>query len=79
MDDQTQSHRDVRLTRESMGITLLALLLSIGVSVGLGIRAAWWIRVLLGAAVTIGLALAVAGLSRQGALKRLARWITGGP
>jgi hypothetical protein len=29
--------------------------------------------------VTIGLALGVAGLSRQGALKRLARWITGGP
>lgn len=30
------------------GITLLGVLLSIGVTVGMGLDAAWWVRVLVG-------------------------------
>lgn len=67
------------LTLTTGGITLLGVLLSVGVSVGFGIKGDWWIRVLAGLATTIGLVIAVKlGTSAgRGPLARAARWTIG--
>jgi hypothetical protein len=67
-----------RLTLQAVGITLLGVLASIGVTVALGVTAAWWLRIVADAATTVGLALSVALLgTRTNLLTRLADWITG--
>ena len=61
----------------STGITILGILLSVGVSVAMGLsNVDWWVRVLVGAAVTVSLVLAVKAGTRtgKGAVHRLARW-----
>jgi hypothetical protein len=67
-----------KLTLESAGLTLLGIILSIGTTVGFGIRAAWWVRVLGGVASAVLLILVVGFLARPGAgpVARLARWLT---
>ena len=74
-DDRTS--RTLSLT--TGGITLLGVLLSVGVSVGFGISAAWWVRVLAGLATTVALALVVklGSSAGHGPLARLARWAIG--
>jgi hypothetical protein len=74
-DDRTS--RSLSLT--TGGITLLGVLLSVGVSVGFGISAAWWVRVLAGIATIVVL---IAGVklgtaSGRGPLARLAHWMIG--
>jgi hypothetical protein len=61
------------------GITLLGVLLSIGVTVGFGITASWWVRLLAGAATTLALAVIVklGTSSGRGPLARLANWMIG--
>lgn len=67
------------LTLTTGGITLLGVLLSVGVSVGFGIKGEWWIRVLAGVATTLVLIVIVKlGTSAgRGPLARAARWAIG--
>jgi len=63
------------------GITLLGVLLSIGVSVGLGLGGEWWTRALAGVATTFALVVIVkVGTSAgRGPLARLANWTISSP
>ena len=72
-----RSSKDVSLT--TGGITLLGVLLSVGVSVGLGIKGDWWVRLLAGVGTTVLLVVVVkVGTSAgHGPLARLANWIIG--
>ncbi len=68
------------LTLTTGGITLLGVLLSIGVTVGLGLKEDWSIRVLAGTA-TAALLMAIVKLGTsagRGPLARLANWMIGG-
>ena len=56
MSDERTS-RTLSLT--TGGITLLGVLLSIGVTVGMGLDAPWWVRVLVGLATTLVLSVIV--------------------
>lgn len=69
------------LTLTTGGLTLLGVLLSIGFTVGIGITAAWWIRLLAGLGTTITLVLVVKlGTSAgRGPMARLANWVIGHP
>ena len=69
------------LTLTTGGITLLGVLLSLGVTVGFGVKADWWVRVLLGVGTTVILVVVVRlGTSAgRGPLARLADWVIGGP
>ncbi len=73
-DDQS------RRTLRAMGVTMLGVVLSISTTVGLGLTAPWWQRVLAAVAVaavlvaTIKLATASGG---KGLVARAADWITG--
>lgn len=73
-----RSGRSLALT--TGGITLLGVVLSIGVTVGFGVKEDWWIRVLAGVATTVLLAVIVKlGTSAgRGPLARLANWMIGG-
>jgi hypothetical protein len=67
-----------RLTLQSVGLTLLGVILSIGVTVGFGFPGPWWLRLAAGLGTTVGLVLAVGYLGRRtSALRRLADWILG--
>ncbi len=69
---------DRALTLQAAGITLLGVLVSIGVTVGFGLTAAWWVRLLAGAGTTVAMAVLIAVLgTRTSLLARLANWITG--
>ncbi len=59
------------------GITLLGVLLSIGVTVGFGVHADWWIKVLVGAATTVllGVVVKLGSSSGRGPLARMANWM----
>lgn len=61
------------------GITLLGVLLSIGVTVGIGISAEWWIRILAGAGTTLVLSVIVkfGSSAGRGPLARMANWMIG--
>ncbi|MBW3608119.1 MAG: hypothetical protein KY463_07145 [Actinobacteria bacterium] len=61
------------------GITLLGVLLSIGVTVGIGISADWWIRILAGVATTLALSVIVkvGSSAGRGPLARMANWMIG--
>lgn len=62
----------------SGGLTLLSVLLSIGVTVGISIGP-WWAGVLAGAATTVVLVVAIkfATSAGRGPLARMAAWIIG--
>ncbi|WP_372790838.1 hypothetical protein [Paraconexibacter sp.] len=67
------------LTLTTGGITLLSVLLSVGTSVGMGIKGDWWVRVLAGLGTTLVLVVVVklgtdAG---RGPLARAAQWVIG--
>lgn len=72
-----RSSRDLTLT--ATGITLLGVLLSVGVTVGFGLEAEWWIRLLAGAGTSILLALVAAWSTStgRGVVARLATWVIG--
>ncbi|HEV2075604.1 MAG TPA: hypothetical protein VGR10_05155 [Thermoleophilaceae bacterium] len=76
-DETPRSSRSLSLT--TGGITLLGVLLSIGVTVGLGLKGPWWLRLAAGALTTLVLALTVKlGTSAgHGPLARMANWIIG--
>lgn len=61
------------------GITLLGVLLSIGVTVGMGLDAPWWVRVLVGLATTLVLSVIVklGSSAGRGPLARVANWMIG--
>jgi hypothetical protein len=60
------------LTLTTGGITLLGVLLSVSVSVGFGVEAAWWVRLLAGLA-TLAVLVAVVKLGAGAGRKPLAR------
>lgn len=74
---------DERTTRSlsltTGGITLLGVLLSIGVTVGMGLDGAWWARVLGGLATTLALGVVVklGSSAGRGPLARMANWMIG--
>lgn len=76
-DETRRSSRSLSLT--TGGITLLGVLLSIGVTVGLGLKGPWWLRLVAGALTTVALALTVKlGTSAgRGPLARMADWMIG--
>lgn len=78
MTDAERTTRSLSLT--TGGITLLGVLLSIGVSVGLGISGPWWLRLAAGIATTLALGLVVklGSAAGRGPLARLANWMIGG-
>lgn len=61
------------------GITLLGILLSIGVTVGVGLDASWWVRVLAGTGTTLALSVVVklGSSAGRGPLARMANWMIG--
>lgn len=69
------------VTLKAAGITLVGVVLSIGVTVGAGIRGAWWVRLLVGAGVTVAVLvlIKVGSRSERGPLSRLANWVIGAP
>ncbi len=66
------------LELESAGLTMLGIFLSIGVTVALGIRADWWLRVCTGLGAVALLVVLFGYVVRpgQGPVARLARWLT---
>lgn len=76
-DDRTTTS----LTLTTGGITLLGVLLSVGVTVGLGIGGPVWARILAGGATTVALvALVKVGTSAgRGPLARVANWVISAP
>lgn len=76
MNDESSS-RSLSLT--TSGITLLGVVLSIGVTVALGLQAAWWIRVLAGLATTLalGVLIKLGSSTGRGPIARLANWMIG--
>ena len=72
---------EIALALKGTGLTLLGVILSVGVTVGFSMAGPWWLRVLIGTAVTLGLAALVklASGSRRGPLARLANWMVGAP
>ena len=71
-DDSARS-----LELESLGLTLLGIMLSIGVTVALGVHGPWWKRLSSGIATVLVLLTLVGWLARpgRGPLARLARWL----
>ena len=66
------------LTLQSVGLTLVGVIVSIGLTVGFGIAGPWWLRLLVGTGTAVGL-IAVVGYAgrRTSLLARLADFITG--
>ena len=77
MPDDEQTSTTLSLT--TGGITLLGVLLSVGVSVALGIKGEWWVRLLAGVATTLVLVAVVRVGTRQGRgpIARMANWVIG--
>lgn len=74
---QDRSSEDITLT--ATGITLLGVLLSVGATVGFGIEAVWWVRLLSGVGTSAVLVLLAAWStsSGRGVVARLANWVIG--
>lgn len=69
---------DNQLTLQSVGLTLVGVIVSIGVTVGFGIVGPWWFRLALGTGTAIGLIVLVGYAGRRTSLlARLANFITG--
>lgn len=68
-------------TLTSLGIMLLGVLVSIGLTVGFGVTAAWWVRVVAGVAAVTVLAVSIelGTASQSGLLARLSAWIQNAP
>jgi ABC-type sulfate transport system permease subunit len=69
-------------TLTAIGITLIGVIVSVAATVGFGVSAAWWVRVLAGAGTALALVTLVKVGTRQGAsgpMAGLARWITSWP
>ncbi len=79
--DRSADSRSDSLQLQTAGLTLLGVLLSIGITVGLGIGGAWWARFLAGTTTVVVLILIVGLGARpgRGPLARLASWITQAP
>lgn len=77
--ETSRSSRSLNLT--TGGLTLIGVLLSIGVTVGIGVEGDWWVRVLAGLGTTLGLVAAVklGTSSGRGPLARAANWVIGSP
>lgn len=74
---QQEQNRELQLSLQGIGITLLGVLLSIGVTVAFGLTAPWWVRLLAGAGTSIGLVVVVGVMGRRTSLlRRLADWLT---
>ncbi len=71
---EEQTRTELGLT--TTGVTLLGVLLSIGVTVGMGVSGTWWLRLALGLAATVALILVVKLATRtgRGPLARVANW-----
>ncbi len=69
------------MTLTAAGVTLLGVLLSIGVTIGIGLKGPWWLRVGAGLASTVVLVAIVKATTRtgRGPLARLANWTIGAP
>jgi hypothetical protein len=75
-DERNITSRTMHL--ESAGLTLIGIMLSIAVTVALGVHGRWWTRVVSGLG-TIALLLVFFGYVARpgkGPLTRLARWLT---
>lgn len=69
--------RSTRLSLETAGITLIGVIISIGLTVGFGLKTELWIRVIAGAATAGVLVVLVKMSASEGAaLRRAANWIT---
>ena len=69
--------RSTRLTLEAAGITLIGVIISIGLTVGFGLKTDLWTRVGVGAGTADVLLLVVKlSCSERAALGRAAHWIT---
>lgn len=69
------------LQLQSVGLTLLGVVLSIGFTVGLGLGGPWWVRLLAGLG-TVLLLVALIGFGARpgrGPIARLAKWLTHAP
>lgn len=82
----SSEERSIERTSRSLslttgGLTLLGVLLSIAVTVAVGVNGAWWVRTLVGLAVAavlvVGVKLGTA--SGRGPVARLANWVIGKP
>lgn len=75
-EDEVASGQAMQL--QSAGLTLLGVILSVGVSVGFGVKAAWWVRVLAGVGTVVVLTLVVrlGSTPGRGPIARLAAWVT---
>jgi hypothetical protein len=75
--DRSREDSARSLELESLGLTLLGVMLSIGVTVAIGVQGPWWKRLLSGIATVVVLLALVGGLARpgRGPLARLARWL----
>lgn len=78
-DSGERTSRSLSLT--TGGLTLLSVMLSIGVTVGIGISGAWWLRIGAGLATTAVLVVLVKLGTRtgRGPLAKLADWVIGHP
>lgn len=81
MADSTDDQTSRSLSLTTGGLTLLGVMLSIGATVGFGLKGEWWIRTLAGIGATVALVLVVkAGTSSgRGPVARLANWVIGAP
>ncbi len=80
-DGRSGERSSTAVTLTAAGVTLLGVLLSIGVTVGLGISGPWWLRAGVGVMSTVALVALVKLTTRKGRgpLARLANWTIGAP
>ncbi len=73
--------RQAAITLKAAGLTVISVIVSVGTTVGFGLTAPWWVRVLAGVGTTLGLIVLVklGSGARRGPLARLANWVIGAP
>lgn len=79
--EQQGGRSSTAVTLTAAGVTLLGVIFSIGVTVGLGISGPLWLRITAGLASTVLLVVLVKLTTRKGRgpLARLANWTIGAP